>query len=368
MIKYTKGNLLESQTEALINTVNEVGVMGKGIALMFKEKFPENSRAYEKACKGNEVRVGHMFVFENKELIGPRWIINFPTKKHWSAPSQMQWIRDGLKDLARIIKEKEIKSVALPPLGCGNGGLEWRYVRQEMESTLADLRDVCIIAFEPAITYQNAPKRVGVEELTPARALIADMVRRYSILGIECTNLEVQKLAYFVQRVLSVLKISNPLNLNFSANKYGPYADQLRHLLNGLDGSYLHCEKRLSDAGPFEPIWFEDSKRDAVESYFKSNSAEIYREALEKTDAIIDGFESPLGMELLSTVDWLLCEKKTVPSIESLKLELSKWPGGRDAGRRKLALFDDRLLGLALNRLLKVLPITSAAETIVSQN
>ena len=350
MIRYAEGNLLDAPAEALVNTVNEVGVMGKGIALMFSEAFPENTRAYQEACKDGRVRVGTMFVTENPSLINPRWIINFPTKKHWRQPSRLEWIRQGLRDLVRVIQNKHIHSLALPPLGCGNGGLEWQLVRREIESALSELAEVDVLVFAPTSTYQNAPKREGVEELTPARALIAELVRRYAVLGIECTNLEVQKLAWFLQRAITDLGLDDPLKLRFVANRYGPYADQLRHLMNGLDGSYLHCEKRLSDAGPFDLIWFEDSKRQRVSDYLRS-SASDFLPALERTGKTIDGFESPLGMELLATVDWLLVEGGREPVIASIREGLASWPGGRAAAKRKQALFDDRLLSLALERL-----------------
>jgi O-acetyl-ADP-ribose deacetylase (regulator of RNase III) len=227
---------------------------------MFREAFPVNTAAYEAACKEGEVRVGRMFITENRALNGPRWIINFPTKKHWRHPSTLDWIRDGLVDLRRVIGEKHIKSIALPPLGCGNGGLEWGQVRSTIEAALSPLENVNVIVFAPTSAYQNAAKREGLHQLTPARAMIAELVRRYSILGIQCTHLEVQKLAWFLQRTINGLHLDNPVKLTFEANNYGPYADNLRPLLNGLDGSYLHCEKRLADAGPLEPIWFEDSK------------------------------------------------------------------------------------------------------------
>lgn len=351
MIRYTKGNLLDAQAEALVNTVNEVGVMGRGVALMFSEAFPENTRAYQQASRQGEVRVGRMFVTKNRDLMGPRWIINFPTKKHWRHPSKLEWVREGLKDLARVVNEHRIKSIALPPLGCGNGGLLWGQVRREIENELEGLAGVQVIVYEPTSAYQNTPKRAGLEELTPARALVAELVRRYCVVGLECTNLEVQKLAWFLQRVIRLQGLDDPLDMQFSASKYGPYADRLRHLLDGLDGSYLHCERRLSDAGPYEPIWFEDAKRETVADYFKSGPAKTYVAALKQTKQIIDGFESPLGMELLSTVDWLLAEEKCEPALEEIKRGLQTWRGGKTAARRKLELFDDRLLGLALERL-----------------
>jgi O-acetyl-ADP-ribose deacetylase (regulator of RNase III) len=351
MVHYKHGNLLAAETEALVNTVNEVGVMGKGIALMFREAFPENARVYEEAAKNGEVHVGRMLVVPNRGLIGPKWIIHFPTKKHWRHPSKLEWIREGLKDLSRVVRQHRIKSLALPPLGCGNGGLQWSQVRREIEAALADLTDVDVVVYEPAAAYQNAPKRAGLESLTPARALIAELVRRYEVLGLDCTNLEVQKLAWFLHRSIEAQHLPDPLKLDFAANRYGPYADKLRHLLDGLDGSYLHCEKRLSDAGPLDRIWFEDSKRSQVEQYLSSEEGELFRPALERTAALIDGFESPLGMELLATVDWLLAAGQPVATVDQTKDALNKWPGGRTASRRKLRLFDGRLLSLAIERL-----------------
>src|SRR5579872_1797541 len=176
MMRFVQGDLLEARVEALVNTVNTVGVMGKGIALMFKEAFPENFRAYHDACKHKEVRIGHMFVTETHAFEGPRWIVNFPTKKHWRHPSKLDWVIEGLKDLRRVIQEHKMRSVALPPLGSGNGGLDWPQVRQEIQNILGDLKDVDIHVYEPTEKYQNVAKRTGVEKLTPARALIAEMV------------------------------------------------------------------------------------------------------------------------------------------------------------------------------------------------
>jgi O-acetyl-ADP-ribose deacetylase (regulator of RNase III) len=351
MITYTKGNLLEANAEVLVNTVNTVGVMGKGIALMFKERFPENFKRYAAACESKRVNVGHMFVTEVNELGGPRWIVNFPTKTHWRAPSKVEWIIEGLKDLRRFIVENRVASIAIPPLGSGNGGLNWPDVREQVEAALGDLTDVRVIVFEPTSEYQNVAKRSGVDKLTPARALIAELVRRYSILGMECSLLEVQKLAWFLERAVERLAPDNPLDLRFIANKYGPYADRLRHLLNGLDGSYLHCQKRISDAGPQDIIWFDEQRKDFLQAYLKSAEARPYIEALEYTTRIIDGFESPFGMELLGTVDWLL-EKGCEPSVKEVRLALERWPSDAASVERKTRMFDDRDIRIALDRLL----------------
>ncbi|MBK7660315.1 MAG: macro domain-containing protein [Betaproteobacteria bacterium] len=360
MITLRQGNLLEARAEALVNTVNTVGVMGKGIALMFKERFAENFRLYSAACKASQIQTGKVFVTEVHELNGPRWIINFPTKQHWRAPSRMEWIVEGLQDLRRVLLANEVKSVAIPPLGSGNGGLEWADVRAQIEAALGDL-DIDILVFEPTKQYQNVAKRSGVEKLTPARALIAELVRRYWVLGMECSLLEIQTLAWFLERAIERFSpADNPLDLRFIPNKYGPYANRLTHLLNNLDGSYLHCEKRISDADPLDVIWFDDERKGFLQTYLKTE-AKPYLEALEYTAALIDGFESPFGMELLATVDWLLANEGVAPNVTAVREGLRHWCGGPGAAERKDRLFDDRALSFALERLTRHAPVAAVS-------
>src|SRR3954463_11028724 len=146
MIRITRGNLLEADAEALVNTVNTVGVMGKGIALMFKEAFPENFKAYYDACKNKEISIGRIFVTERRDVMGgPRWIVNFPTKEHWRSPSKIEWIEEGLADLRRFIEDCKVRSIALPPLGSGNGGLDWEKVRARIVENLQSLQGVEIL-------------------------------------------------------------------------------------------------------------------------------------------------------------------------------------------------------------------------------
>jgi len=352
MLTFTEGNLLKADTEALVNTVNTVGVMGKGIALMFKEAFPENFRAYSAACKKHEVKVGQIFATERQDLVGgPKWIINFPTKQHWRNPSKIEWIKEGLQDLVRFIREHKIKSIALPPLGSGNGGLDWKDVRPFVQAALENLQDVEVVVYEPTARYQNVAKPSGVEKLTSARALVAELVRRYSILGFECTLLEIQKLVYLLQRRIIGSGQASPLKLEFQADKFGPFAPTLGHLLNSLDGSYLHCEKRVADASVLDTIWFENSKKDVVATYLRTTDAKKFTQALDETTSLIDGFEFPLGMELLATVDWLLDHDKVEPTLDGIKKGLAQWLGGGEASGRKLRLFDDGMIELALSRL-----------------
>ena len=179
--------------------------------------------------------------------------------------------------------------------------------------------------------------------------MIAELVRRYWVLGMECSLLEIQKLAWFLER--SIERFSpedNPLNLQFVAHKYGPYANRLDHLLNNLDGSYLHCDKRITDADPLDVIWFDDDHKDFLQTYLKSE-AKAYLPALEYTAGLIDGFESPFGMELLATVDWLLSKEGVAPTVQAVREGLLRWPAG--AAERKSRLFDERAISIALGRL-----------------
>jgi O-acetyl-ADP-ribose deacetylase (regulator of RNase III) len=351
MISFTQGNLLEANVEAVVNTVNTVGIMGKGIALMFKDKFPANFAAYARACERKDVRIGTMFVTENQQLFGQKWIINFPTKIHWRTRTKIEWIEEGLEDLVRVIADKNIRSIAVPPLGCGNGGLDWGDVRPLIVDALGDIADLEVIVYEPTSKYQNVSKRRGVEKLTPARALVSEIVRRYCLLGIECSILEVQKLAWFIERGIRRSEIEDPLNLEFSANKYGPYSDKLRHLLDSLDGSYLKCDKRLADAEPLDLIWFDEAKKDRVRAYLNAGEGKKYLGALEWTSQLIDGFESPLGMELLATIDWLFEKEDVERSVPGVLDGLRNWTGGAAASNRKLKIFDVRLILLALDQL-----------------
>lgn len=350
MIHAAEGNLLDADAEALVNTVNTVGVMGKGIALMFKERFPANFRRYAAACKRDEVATGRVFAVANEELSGPRWIFNFPTKRHWRSPSRLEWIDEGLADLARLLQEHGVTSVAVPPLGAGNGGLDWAEVRPLVARHLGDLPGVDILLYEPTRAYRNVSKTTGQEKLTLARALIAEMVRRYEVLGLDCSILEIQKLAWVLQRQIGRLSLEDPLKLGFAAQRYGPYSEPLRHVLNGLDGSWLRSEKRLADATPNDTIRFAPGREEKLAEWFNAGQGLHYREAVEATDAMIDGFQSPLGMEALATVGWLLDEEGVAPDLAAVREGIRRWPAGGSAAERKNRIFSDHLLQAAIDR------------------
>src|SRR5690606_24482194 len=203
MTEYTSGDILKCEADALVNTVNCVGVMGRGIALQFKNVFPDNFKAYEAACKIKEVQPGRMFVFETGTLTPPRFIINFPTKRHWRGKSRIEDIEAGLVALKELIQTRGIGSIALPPLGSGLGGLEWSEVRARIEAALADLSEVRVRVYEP--TGAPASDRMRhtreVPRMTPGRAALVGLMKRYlgGLLDPSISLFEGHKLMYFMQ-------------------------------------------------------------------------------------------------------------------------------------------------------------------------
>ncbi|MGL6339867.1 MAG: type II toxin-antitoxin system antitoxin DNA ADP-ribosyl glycohydrolase DarG, partial [Waterburya sp.] len=200
MIEFKQGNLLEENIEALVNTVNCVGVMGKGIALQFKQAFPENFKQYKKACDHKKVQPGRMFTTSTGQLF-PKYIINFPTKNHWKGKSKIEDIESGLKALVKEVRQLNIKAIAIPPLGCGNGGLDWAQVKPMIVNAFVELLDVQVVIFEPEGAPVADKMKVVTDKpkMTVARALFIRLLELYKIPDYRLTKLEIQKLAYFLQ-------------------------------------------------------------------------------------------------------------------------------------------------------------------------
>ncbi len=180
MIREAHGNLLRADVEALVNTVNTVGVMGKGIALQFRRAYPEMFLAYERATKFGDVRIGEMFVWETGALDGPRFIVNFPTKRHWRSSSRLPDIEAGLTDLVTTIKKHGIRSIAIPPLGCGHGGLQWHDVAPLIWESLEPLaRSVDILVYPPegAPPAADMITRTARPRMTTTRAAVIKLLR-----------------------------------------------------------------------------------------------------------------------------------------------------------------------------------------------
>lgn len=320
MIEYTSGDILKDRSDALVNTVNCVGVMGRGIALQFKKAWPENFEAYAAACRREEVQPGRMFVFDSKRLTPPRYIINFPTKRHWRGKSRPEDIDTGLADLVKVIRDIGIESIALPPLGSGLGGLEWADVRARIERSLNDLPNVRVRVFEPkgAPSADQLPRVRDVPNMTPGRAALIGLTRRYlgGLLDPSISLLEVHKLMYFMQEAGERLK------LEYVQADFGPYAQNLRHVLNAIEGHFIAGYADGGDA-PDKPLKLVPGATEEAEAFLQDHPDT--RGRFERVTALVEGFESPFGMELLSTVHWVMTRDDRPSCIEQVVDRTYAW-------------------------------------------
>jgi len=339
MIKYITGDIFDSHTQALVNTVNTVGVMGKGIALQFKRNFPNNYAEYKEACKRKEVQVGKLFVTYDKNLYsGNKIIINFPTKTDWRKPSEYEYIEKGLDNLVEIIQEYDIKSISIPPLGSGNGGLKWEKVKRLIETKLINL-DIDIIVYEPTQHIKEVMKNERVK-LTDARALLLyvlfDLVKN----GEYVSEFSSEKICYFLQR----FNAGEFFKLTYTPCFYGPYSGKVRYVLNLLNGSYILGYSDMNKK-PFAPLTLISDSYDTVVQYIEQN--EKLKEIALKTIDFLDGFYSDFALELLSSVDYIASKEKSLDK-ELITDKLHHW------NQRKKTIFsDDKYLEIAIRHLSK---------------
>ncbi|MEO5354528.1 MAG: macro domain-containing protein [Magnetococcus sp. XQGC-1] len=337
MITITRGNLLDAPAEALVNTVNTVGVMGKGIALQFKKAFPDNFRVYKLACDRKEFTTGQMLVVECRLLEGRKIIINFPTKRHWKGESRMEDIESGLKALVREVRDRGILSVAIPPLGCGLGGLPWPDVRTRIEQAFSELPDVEVTLFEPA--GAPAPERMlnrtETPRMTQGRAAVIGLISRYKVPGYEylLSLLEIHKLAYFL-----VESGENIPKLAFAKAKYGPYADNLRKALRDMEGHFTEGFGDGSSNNPETPMKLLPGAVEKAEAFLDKHPDT--RDRFLRVADLIEGFETPFGMELLSTAHWV-ANKENARTVEEVIAKIHAWS---DRKRQ----FSDRQIRIAL--------------------
>jgi O-acetyl-ADP-ribose deacetylase (regulator of RNase III) len=339
MIHYKIGNLLDSEAEALVNTVNTVGVMGKGIALQFKNMFPNNFKLYSIACKNQDLKIGTLLVNKEETLLtGNKIIINFPTKTDWRLPSEYEYIELGLKKLINVIKDNNIKSIAIPPLGSGNGGLDWHKVKPILEAYLKNL-DCDVYIYEPSNSIQEAMKKERVK-LTPARAMLLSMLYELVRNGEFVSEFSSEKIAYFLQR----FGAQENFKLEFHPDFYGPYSGKVKHVLYYLNGSYI-MGYSSKDKKPFEELSLvPDAENDVIE-YLNRSENHSLNQILEKTKSFLSGFYSPFGLELLSTIDFIITEKK-VHTIESITKELGKW-----SDRKKTLFTNPKFIEIAVTNI-----------------
>ena len=305
MIEYKTGDILAEDAEALVNTVNCVGVMGRGIALQFKRAFPENFRVYAARCKRKEMQPGRVFVFETGRVLPPRYIVNFPTKRHWRGKSRIEDIESGLASLVEEVRARGIRSVAIPPLGSGLGGLRWPQVRNRMQAALEELHDVEIVIFEPGGGTENkwANRSTETPKMTAGRAVLVGLMERYLRGGLDpfVTLLEVHKLMYFMQAA------GEPLKLRFTQGPYGPYAKNFRHLLKFVEG---HLVSGYADGGdaPYKELELVPGAIEDARAFLEGEAAT--RARFKRVSDLVDGFESSFGLELLATVHWVVANEQ----------------------------------------------------------
>jgi O-acetyl-ADP-ribose deacetylase (regulator of RNase III) len=312
--------------------------MGRGIALQFREAFPENFKAYEVACKREEVRPGKMFVFETGWMTNPKYIINFPTKRHWRGKSRLEDIDAGLSALRDEVRKRGIRSIAIPPLGSGLGGLDWENVRPRIEMAVADLKELHVVIFEPngAKEDKRTVQSRDVPNMTPGRAALVVLMQRYlaGLMDPFVTLLEVHKLMYFLQEAGQSLK------LKYSKAQYGPYAENLRHVLRAVEG---HLIAGYADGGdaPNKQLELVPGAVTDAKAFLQDDRQT--RNRLDRVASLVEGFETPFGLELLSTVHWLALHENVL-GADAVISQTYAW------GDRKKR-FSPRQIELALDML-----------------
>ena len=342
MIRYVKGNLFESNAEALVNTVNTVGVMGKGIALQFREAFPENYRIYRNICRKKELHIGEVLVVEDSNLmLGHKLIVNFPTKKHWKFPSEYLYIELGLAALRKEIINRNIRSIAIPPLGSHNGGLDWFRVKHMIVTALSDL-DCDIFLYEPSEVIVEKMKSERVK-LTPARAMLLMMFNDININGEFASVFAAEKLIYFMQR----FGAKDYFKIDFKPYYYGPYSGgKVAHVLYHMNGSYIKGMGGMENR-PFDYIWMIDGADQEASAFIDGYKDNSLRLICDKTKRFLRGYYSNYSLELLSTVDYLLENVQSLKNwrnddvdnvLDVLALEIQKW------SKRKEKMFKRGLL------------------------
>jgi O-acetyl-ADP-ribose deacetylase (regulator of RNase III) len=338
MIERTQGNILKADAEALVNTVNCIGFMGKGIALQFKKAYPRNFDAHNKACKAGEVQPGRMFIVELHSMLNPKYIVNFPTKRHWRERSRYEDIESGLEALVAEVRNRGIQSIAIPPLGCGLGGLDWNRVRPMIEQAFAALPGVRVLLFEPAGAPEakTMPVRTERPKLTVARALLIRLMDQYVSQAYRLTLLEIQKLAYFLQEA------GQPLKLKYEAGHYGPYAPNLNKVLEALE---RHFTSGYGDSQkPDVEIELLDGAAAEAEAFLSDYAEEHQR--LARVNRLIEGFETPYGLELLSSVHWVAVHRNPTAQDQDAAVEgIARW------NDRKRQMFRAEHIRLAWDRL-----------------
>lgn len=342
MITEVTGNLLRDDAQALVNTVNTVGVMGKGLALQFKRAYPEVFRVYEAACQAGDVLPGRILPVRLADT--DRWVLNFPTKRHWRQPSRLVDIATGLDDLVRVLSELKIRSVAVPPLGCGNGGLDWAVIRPLIIQRLGALPVEVRLYGLGTPAAEDMPTRTERPDLTLARARLLAALGRYIRTAWEAgitdrpraSLIEVQKVAYLIQSA------GLDLGLRFEPYKYGPFSGRLHRGLSSMEGHYI-LGYGDGTGGARADVRLMEGVTNAAEALVGGDLE--FERVWARLREVVQGYEYPDGMELLASVHYLATCPGETGDPAKVAVALAEW------SERKRRIFQQDAVSAAWQRL-----------------
>lgn len=300
MITFLTGNILESPADCLINTVNCEGFMGKGLAYQFKNMFPETNKSYIKSCKNHELHPGKLHThFENGKLI-----INFPTKDKWREKSKLEFIINGMKALIRLIKEKNIESIAIPPLGSGNGGLNWEEVKDIIVKDISSLSEnVNIYIYEPSLSYKSIIKKAP--KLTLSHLILMSIKKDLT----SFSKLRLQKVAFFINL------FTNQNYFKFEAHHYGPYSYVIDILSRDI--------KEYQDYHKFTTEKALNYAQQTLISKKTEKELSNFMYAIKKATELINSYSNE-KIELLSTICFILLNNSNI-SKEKIVIKIHQW-------------------------------------------
>lgn len=321
MIEFTTGNILNSDVDCLVNTVNCEGYMGKGIAYQFKQAFPDNYKAYVEACRKGQMRIGSVFIYSEDG----KTIVNFPTKDKWRNNSKIEYIQEGLENLVDKLTLVKPASVAIPPLGCGNGGLQWHDVKGLIEEYLSPVPDIKFIVYEPSNYYKADIKTAPKLNLSH----LVLMQLKFNLVKFD--KIRLQKCAYFFNI------FSGQTYFSFERAKYGPYAHSIDILSKQIKEYQSFYNIDTSKA-------YELAHKELVSESI-ANKLEQYRIFIIKSSSIVNNVKSQKDLEVLASVSRVIEEHKEIDEI-GINNEIKHW------SERKKEMMSGKEIKNALNELL----------------
>lgn len=310
MFKFVTGDLLKSDAYAIVNTVNCEGYMGKGIAYQFKLRFPEMNLEYERKCKSRDLYPGKLHCYNT----GNKLIINFPTKDKWREKSKMEYIVSGLDELVKIIKEYNITSIAIPPLGSGNGGLIWSDVKREIIKRLKDISDKTdIYVYEPS---QNYKPTITIEPKLSLSALILMQIK-FKLKKERFDKIGLQKTAYFMNI------LSNTEFFHFEKAQYGPFAHSIEVIIKNINEFQQYYGVKTTNEA-------YDILKSKIVSKSVQDKLDLYIPFIEKAASFTNHFETTTEVEGAGTALFII-QKGKMTELNEIIRQFKNWSEDKEA-------------------------------------